>query len=336
MPIIAQKWTSMMNPFNPDSFDRLVKPGPRVPQLVDWLLTQVWTQDRFSRVKPADYLNQGEVLVHHAEEIIATAAWRVYDELAAAAAGAASLMPQAGGTTAFVIFDGLSLRELPVLLRLAAASRLRIVEPPRAAYAALPSDTNSFVEQRLIGKRVPPSQLPQRAELKERAIKAFYLDDAISSQHIDASADEGLLVWSAFPDVTYRDSSARSERHYDTICSLFESAWKNTVMQVPRGRRIVITGDHGYVYFGAGMAATRTSAACDMLEQNRFKLFSKSETVPDPESEKDIQVLPERRLAMLRGRLKNRPQGPSANMSFRHGGLSLMEILVPWLVLEHE
>jgi hypothetical protein len=41
-------------------------------------------------------------------------------------------------------------------------------------------------------------------------------------------------------------------------------------------------------------------------------------------------------LAMLRGRLKDRPQGPAGARIYRHGGLSLMEMLVPWLVLEKE
>jgi hypothetical protein len=39
---------------------------------------------------------------------------------------------------------------------------------------------------------------------------------------------------------------------------------------------------------------------------------------------------------MLRGRIKNRPRGPSSNKVYRHGGLSLMEMLTPWIVLEKE
>ena len=38
---------------------------------------------------------------------------------------------------------------------------------------------------------------------------------------------------------------------------------------------------------------------------------------------------------MLAGRCHNRPQAPSASRSwYRHGGLTLMEMLTPWLVLE--
>lgn len=323
-----------MKTLTPETLENLIKPAARLPALVDWLLAEVWSSERFGRLAPADYLKEGEILVHHTEELLANAAWRVYDELTAAAAATDSLLPRLDAATAVVVFDGLSLRELPLLVNLAAAAHFRLAEPACTSYAALPSDTLSFVEQRLIGKAVAPTLLPQRAELKKRHIKAFYLNDAISSQQINAGADEGLLIWSAFPDVSYRDSSARFERHFETMCTLFESAWKNTVMQVPRGRRIVITSDHGYAYFGAGLAATRTTTMCAALDQDRFKVFADNEALPDPSIERDVQVVPDKRLIMLRGRLKNRPQGPAANLLYRHGGMSLMEMLVPWLVLE--
>ncbi len=42
----------------------------------------------------------------------------------------------------------------------------------------------------------------------------------------------------------------------------------------------------------------------------------------------------ERRIAVIQGRCHNRPQAPSPSQSlFRHDGISLMEVLTPWLVL---
>ncbi|NLF40197.1 hypothetical protein GX586_12185 [bacterium] len=325
-----------MKTLTPETLDALVKPAPRLPLLAGWLLSDVWSSDRFSRLAPADYLKEGESLVHHMEELLATAAWRVYDELASAAAATGLLTPRLDASTVMVVFDGLSLREVPLLLSLAAESHCRVAAPVRTSYAALPSDTLSFVEQRLIGKPVTPKLLPQRAELKDKSITAFYLNDVSSSQHIGACDHNGLLIWSAFPDVTYRDSSARFDRHFETMCSLLGIAWKNTVMQAPRGRRIIITSDHGYAYLGAGLAATRATAMCDALGQDRFKVFAANEPLPDPGIERDVQLIADRRLVMLRGRLKNRPQGHSANLLYRHGGMSLMEMLVPWIELEQQ
>ena len=70
--------------------------------------------------------------------------------------------------------------------------------------------------------------------------------------------------------------------------------------------------------------------------QDRFKVFSADAKMPNQADEPGLQVLGERRLAMLRGRIKNRPQDPSANKVYRHGGLSLMELLTPWFILEKE
>ena len=234
-----------------------------------------------------------------------------------------------------VVFDGTSLREIPLLLDKAKESGFRIVETG-VGTAALPSTTMAFVSARLLGKEVGPKTLPQRKELKERGVRVFYMDDAISTHQVNPVHGETILIWSAFPDVTYQDSDARFARHFADMQKLYDSAWRNTVMQIPRGRRIVITSDHGYIFFGAGFDSTRPNDACVLLNQDRFRFFGPDEPMPDAEEQPGLQVFPERRLAMLRGRLKNRPKGPSANKVYRHGGLSLMEMLTPWIVLQKE
>ena len=69
-----------------------------------------------------------------------------------------------------------------------------------------------------------------------------------------------------------------------------------------------------------------------MLGQARWKQFAENEYFPAWHS--DLQLLPQDRIAMLRGRLRARPQGPNARKMYQHGGFSLMEVLVPWLELE--
>ena len=99
---------------------------------------------------------------------------------------------------------------------------------------------------------------------------------------------------------------------------------------------MAFTSDHGYIFFGAGFDSTRPNEVCAWLDQDRFKLFNADERMPNGADEPGLQVFDERRLAMLRGRIKNRLQGPAANKVYRHGGLSLMEMLTPWIVLEKE
>ena len=63
------------------------------------------------------------------------------------------------------------------------------------------------------------------------------------------------------------------------------------------------------------------------LDGKRFRAYRDDETLP--------WVEPQRRLDVLTGRCHNRAQAPSASRSvYRHGGMTLMEMLPPWLVLE--
>lgn len=48
----------------------------------------------------------------------------------------------------------------------------------------------------------------------------------------------------------------------------------------------------------------------------------------------DLAVFPHRRVAMVRGRVQTHPPGPAATRLYKHGGLSLMEMLTPWIVLD--
>jgi hypothetical protein len=59
-----------------------------------------------------------------------------------------------------------------------------------------------------------------------------------------------LLLWTSFPDNTYRDSEACCSDHFAQIQTLVESAWNSTVITIPREHRILVTSDHGYLFLG--------------------------------------------------------------------------------------
>lgn len=327
--------TSGFSMLNSSLLARLTAPEPRLPWITKWLQQEVWSEENFSAGTPEEYLIQGEHDVHSFEELIATTADRFYDELASAVTQVKPLTDIISTDTAVVVFDGASLREIPIFLQKARETGFTVLEQ-RTSLAALPSTTTAFVEQRIIGKPIGPKTLPQRKELKDQNIKVYYFDDAISSHQIQCPIGEKILIWSAFPDVTYQDSDARFARHFADMQKLYDTAWKNTVMQVPRTKKIVITSDHGYIFFGAGFDSTRQTDACDLLDQDRYRSFNQDENIPQLIQYPQLQIFHDKRLAMLRGRIKNKPRGQSANKIYRHGGLSLMEMLVPWIVIERE
>jgi hypothetical protein len=322
--------------FTREVFDRLSLPGSRFEWLTNWLTGCVWSPERFEQLEPGAYLEHGERLVNEVEETIAAAAPRIYDELMVPPPNR-DLARFLGGpdASAIVVFDGLSLREVPVLLRLAAEARLRAVENS-VSVAALPSETVDYVEARLGCGRSGPSHLPGRRDLRDRGVAAYYYGHPGERHTLDSSA-RCCLLWSAFPDNTYSDSGARFADHFAHIQSLLQEAWNGTVMALPRGRRILVTSDHGYVFLGSGLSFSRHR---DDLRQLSAYLggdrYARISERGEPPAHPDLLVFRSRDLAVLKGRVQPHPPGPSAGKLYKHGGLSLMEMLVPWLVLERE
>jgi hypothetical protein len=116
------------------------------------------------------------------------------------------------------------------------------------------------------------------------------------------------------------------------------TAWQNSVQQIVQnapGRRILVTSDHGYVYFGSGCSFPWDNSEVGPLAgyfggARSARLAER----PDPPVHRGVAVLRDRGVAMIRGRVQTHPRGDASRKLYRHGGLSLMEMLVPWIVLE--
>lgn len=325
-----------------DPTSLLLAPGSRLPAIKRHLLGEIWSSERYGASAPAAYLKEGERAVQHLEEMIALAAPKVWDELAAESSSAATPSPHRWfgmdqahplpGPRAMVVFDGLSLRELPLILRLAAESGLHVVESSAVA-TAMPTETVAFVEERLLGVGAAPSQLPGRRDLRDRNVRAYYLDQPNSREVYPP--DHHLLVWSSYPDRLYGNDEARTDALFEQFHELIPTIWKYTVQAIPPGMPIVVTSDHGYVYFGPNLESGRSTAseAPGLLNQRRSRTFEADEALPN---HPDLQIVHEKRLAMIRGRIRTRPSGKSATRRYQHDGFSLMEVLVPWVELRRD
>ncbi|KJR40412.1 hypothetical protein MCHI_003704 [Candidatus Magnetoovum chiemensis] len=281
-----------------------------------------------------EYLRKGEDAVKNFESLISLSADRVYGELL-------SLPDQNKGLlnvlsdkqTAVVVYDGLSLRELPIILQLAEKSGLTASEID-CSLASAPCDTLEYIKREFNLSKVAPSTLPSRKELKEKNITASYTANPTQSAG-NGELGKSFLIWSAFPDNTYRDSGAKFENHFENIHVQIETAWINTVQQIKGKSKIIITSDHGYIFFGTGMEFPRTLS--EMRELNnyfgndRFAYLSDKPNVPLSD---DVYVDESRQVAMLKGRVKTRSTGEASSKLYKHGGLSLMEMLTPWIILE--
>lgn len=323
-----------METLDQELFLKLIEPGPRLDWIKKWLLSEVWSSERYKSGNPIDFLRNGEDMVNRFEMLIASSADRIYGELLDGSSNSKNLISALSAPkTALVVFDGLSIREIPMILKLADRSGFDI-SLIDTALSAVPSETMDFIERELTCGRVSPSQLVNRRELKEKGITAFYssnITQPISGDH------EGtpLLIWSSFPDATYKDSGARFENHFDNIHAMFETAWINIVQPIKGKKRIIITSDHGYIFFGTGMDFPRTGSELKDLNA----LFGNDRNVtlsgiPNLPENDDIYNVSSRNIAMVKGRVRTRSTGEAASRLYRHGGLSLMEMITPWIEIE--
>jgi hypothetical protein len=315
--------------------EHLTRPGVRLPGLQNWLMNEVWTQAAFEAAgsSPQAYLLRGETMVDKRENLLRAAAPSLFNELVSAPSEE-RIIPsflQNNSRTAVVIFDGCSLREMPRLLALAGNSRRQVLECG-CGRAAVPSETEYFISDRLgMGlEALGPSQLSGRGELKQRNTRYYYYGRT-SDYHTIEDGDEQLLLWSRFPDQRYTDSTANDETMFDGIWDGLEQAWKRTVQAVPPDRTVLVTSDHGYIFLGPGMSDHGLKGVDRMLDGKRFRFFEPNESLP--ETGNGLWVDAGRRLAVMAGRGHNRFQGPGAQSVYRHGGLTLMEMLTPWIVL---
>lgn len=320
----------------PQFIEQWTRPEPRLPGLIEWLTAEVWTGNRFRELgsRPSEYLQSGERLVNERESLFGAAASSYLVELTAApspdrkVSGFLRNHPEG----CVLVLDGCSLRELPRLVELASSSRRPVVECA-CGRSAIPSTTEHFVKDRL-GFGFPaigPSQLVSRHEWSDLGIQYHYFREPNESQHVSEGSSAKLL-WHRFPDLRFMDSTAASPEFYDSIWDALALVWQRTVQALPPSRTVLVTSDHGYVFLGPGLSDRSLDGSDRALNGKRSKELAPDE--PLPAELPGLYVDAGRRLAVIRGRCHNRPHASSPSRSlFRHEGISLMEVLTPWLVL---
>ena len=104
-------------------FNKLTRPGPRLAWITKWLMEEVWSPERYQSLSPVEFLRAGEDKVNRFEMLAASAADRIYGELLSVPNSSKNLLGALSDpNTAVVVFDGLSIREAPMIPLLAQKS----------------------------------------------------------------------------------------------------------------------------------------------------------------------------------------------------------------------
>ncbi len=234
---------------------------------------------------------------------------------------------------AVLILDALSLRETPWILQ-QANERGYIVHNATATCAELPADTTTFAKA--IG-------FSQRSSLNTNEAKDSHMFSGSKMITIDSNwedcvehigSERDWVFWHHWPDNRLHDHDDPGKGLQTLIADVSKQLtsdgfWK-FVERLTKGRRMVITADHGYAASGQ---FTDTISEQSKYLKNTFKggraLRSEKEVgYWVPPIDLAIENVHGRYL-FVNGRRKWKSQGGYPTLT--HGGLSVLEIAVPFV-----
>lgn len=279
-----------------------------------------------------------------ADLFLATAGWdlwRSYESVVPRTADVlTSWWASRGAGRAALVLDALSLREVPWLLK-GAAERGFKIHQARATGAELPADTTPFAEA--LGFTSRGSLQNNGGDSKGRLAGATTDSTELPWKDCAAqiNATQDWLLWHHWPDERLHELgapghglAALAKEAAEKLSS--DSFW-GLIHTLTTGRRLVITADHGYAASGHFPDTSDPAQAQYMKDRFASGRWTKVADLehPDPGSwvpPLDLHLKTAHVDATFAlGRRKWKSQGGYPTLT--HGGLSLLEVAVPFIEL---
>ena len=270
---------------------------------------------------------------------LATAAWDLWSHYEASvpltSAALTSWWKAQSGGRAVLILDALSLREVPWLL-VGAKERGYVIHNSRVTCAELPADTTPFAKALGFGQRSSLSNNRASSTHHLPAAHTESTDIAWEDCTKLVGAQPNWVFWHHWPDqlLHQHDDPGRGlgsltqevEKHLTS-----DSFWE-LVDRMTSGRRLVITSDHGYAASGLF-----TDSGKEQTEYLKTTFKSGRWTTKEPRAGSwvpplDLPVASAHGSHLfVNGRRKWKSAGGYPTLT--HGGLSVLEIAVPFIEL---
>lgn len=236
---------------------------------------------------------------------------------------------------AVLILDGLSLRELPWLLQ-GANERGFTLHGATATASELPGETNEFAKALGFGSR---SQLQNKGGGKAHKLQPA-MTESVDIAWKDCigliNPSPNWVFWHHWPDTKLHEAAVAGQG-LDTLTrdaaeQLCGDDFWDFVRRLATGRRLVITSDHGYAATGLFSDADGEVGKFlkDIFASGRSKtgIADAGPFIP-PVALQISRTSGDHLLAV--GRWKWKSQGGYPTLT--HGGLSLLEVLSPFVEL---
>ncbi len=271
------------------------------------------------------------------ENVISGSAWDMWEHFESSVPKASQAIVNfwnnTNGGKAVLILDGWSLREVPFLHEQATQRGYKIHQAA-ARGTELPSETTPFANALGFSQRssLESNGAGSAHKLPGAGTESSDLNWKDCIQHI--GNQEGFVFWHHWPDDRLHDLSKPGEGLHtlarEIHTGLTSDDFWQFVERLASGRRLVITSDHGY-------------AACghfpDLVDKDQVaymkKLFKNGRTAAS--ATKDGSWVPpiDLRLTTSHGTHqyvlgRRKWKSPSGYPTLHHGGLSLLEVFVPF------
>jgi hypothetical protein len=259
----------------------MAKESPQWEQIIlsDQEPAQVW-RAIFAQLREIALATTNPQALHKAtvapDRLLAEAAWTIWSEFPTQAPSVVAELTQfwtqaSASGTAVLILDALSLRELPLIVN---AARNRGITPSRIEVraAAVPTDTDRFAEalglpsrSKLANSRYPSTFIFAAADTATDVLEMPF-EDCVGS----IPPKPRLFLWHTWPDDKLVHGQKFNPAGHtivakETAVQLASDGFWRLIDRVRQGRRLIITGDHGYAVSQFFSTETKDKATKESL-----------------------------------------------------------------------
>jgi hypothetical protein len=268
------------------------------------------------------------------DRLLAEAAWELWESYPDHAVKTSVMLKDwtnQGAGKAVLILDALSLREMPILLGAAIARGINPLHV-NVTGSECPSTTDHFAKA--IG-------LPSRSALANDTKPGTFLlfggncyTDVVSMPFEDCTVppSKNIVIWHSWLD----DLIHLQHKLPDQIASLASSTLQvdgfwNFVNKLRQGRSLVITSDHGYAVSKRFSSEVQDPEAVKILRETFGASRNKAISGPWQKRFMPPIVMSYNKQHVIMGQRKWKVQSGFPDVC--HGGMSLLEVAVPYMEL---
>ena len=267
------------------------------------------------------------------DRLLSEAAWQLWHEYPSVAVRTSEELKRwccktSSTGKAVLILDALSLRELPSLI---AGAKSHGIDPAsiRITGSECPSTTDHFAHA--LG-------LQSRSALANDGKPGTFLlfddcyTDVLSVPFEDCAVppSTNVVIWHSWLDDLIHQQHKLPDQIAKTAATTLQSdGFWNFINKLRQGRKLVITADHGYAVSKRFSSEVSDTAAIDILRKTFGASRNKSVTQEWQSQFMPPIVLTHNKQHVVMGQWKWKVQGGFPHVC--HGGMSLLEVAVPWI-----